>query len=189
MTKWIKQRLLRPFEKTEIKLILVTSLVLFLDATSTAWLHLERSKSLDYIESNPVVGMMYRNVFFGIFLYSYSWLFVILLFRVVQIVEFSLSLLHITSSGIAILDNFGIILFKNPFFSNLLESYNLGMEHILFIVFLTYLSLYIKSIFKIKDINNVIKQTFIILFGMLFVITLEFIIIYIWIRYLYIFFW
>jgi hypothetical protein len=181
--------LLRPFDKTEIKLIFITSLALFLDATSTAWLHLERSKSLDYIESNPVVGMMYRNIFFGIFLYSYSWLFVILFFRIVQSVEFSLSLLHITSSGIAVLDNLGIILFRNPFFSNLFESYNLRMEHILFIVFLTYIFLYIKSISKIKDVSNVIKQTFITLFGMLFAIILEFIIIYIWIRHLYIFFW
>lgn len=189
MIKKLGRRWLLPWDENERKLLILTTVALLLDAASTLLMKHYGRISCNYIEINPVVDMMHKNLIFGVFIYNSQWIFVILFFRVIRSVEFALSILHITSNGIAALDNISILLFRRPFIKSLLELFGLRMKHVLLVVFLTYLLFYFFWLSKIHDSRNLIKKGFVIVLCIFFALIVQFGITYIWIRHLYIFFW
>ena len=185
----IFQRFYRPFDRNERILLFLTMAVLLLDSATTVMMKHNRGLSYYYFEVNPVADMIHRNVTLGVFLYNFSWIFVITVFRVLRSVEFGLCVLHITGNGIAFLDNLGILLFRQPFIKSFLGLIGLGVEHVLLVVVLGYLSCNFLRLNRLGDSGRLLKAGFVTVFGMLFALIVQFGVMYIWIRHLYVFFW
>lgn len=183
------QRFFRPFDRNERILLLLTVAALLLDSATTIMMKHNSGLSHSYFEVSPVADMIQRNVTLGVFLYNFSWVLVILAFRVLRSVEFGLCILHITGNGMASLDNLGILLFRQPFIKSFLGLFGLGVEHVLLVVVLGYLSCYFLRLKGLGDSGGLLKAGFVTVFGMLFALVVQFGVMYIWIRHLYVFFW
>ena len=171
----------RPSNKVEQCFIFLTGSALFLDGLSTYLLYEADRKGVLYLrEFNPAVASMHKNVFFGIMLYNISWISVVLFFRFIKEVEYTIMISHIISNGLAALDNFFIMLFETAYISDFLCHLNIKIEHIIIIVVLIYYLIYVIK----KDEGISVRKLFVIFIGVISSIAAEFIIILTWYFYL-----
>jgi hypothetical protein len=189
MLSRIKTSYLRPWDRTEKILLLLTASVLLLDAVSTIMIKLDPRLSYDFLEKNPAVYMMHENVVIGILSYNLLWIPVILLFRPIRSVELSLAILHITGSGVAALDNMGILLYRTPFVASSLESFGLRTPQILLVSVLGYLTIHFYGQLQRGPIEKLPRKIMTTIVGLGFAMIAQFAILVVWIRHIYKFFW
>jgi hypothetical protein len=195
MLSRIKTSYLRPWDRTEKILLFLTVFVLLLDAVSTImiardpWL----SHGHDFVEQNPVVLMMQwyagANIVIGILSYNLLWIPVVLLFRPIRSVELSLAVLHITGSGVAALDNMGILLYRTPFIASFIESFGLQTPQMLLVAVLGYLTIHFYGQLQRGPIEKLPRKIMTTIVGLGFAMIAQFAILVVWIRHIYKFFW
>jgi hypothetical protein len=189
MLSRIKNGYIRPWDRTEKILLLLTAFVLLLDSLSTIMIARDPWLSHDFLEKNPVVDMMHENIVIGILSYNLLWIPVILLFRPIRSVELSLAVLHITGSGVAALDNTGILLYRTPFVASSLESFGLRTPQILFVAVLVYLTIHFYGQLQRGTTEKLPRKILTTVVGLGFAMMVQFAILVVWIRHLYTFFW
>ena len=189
MLSRIKNGHILPWDRTEKILLLLTAFVLLLDAVSTINIVRDPLLSDKFEEKNPVVYMMHENVVIGILSYNLLWIPVVLLFRPIRSVELSLAVLHITGSGVAALDNMGILLYRTPFVASFLESFGLRTPQILLVSVLGYMTIHFYGQLQQGSIEKLPKKIMTTVVGLGFAMIAQFAILVVWIRHIYKFFW
>ena len=188
----IKTSYLQPWDRTEKILLFLMVSVLLLDAVSTIMIARDPWLSHDFVEKNPVVLMMQwyagANIVIGILSYNLLWIPVVLLFRPIRSVELSLAVLHITGSGVAALDNLGILLCRTPFIASFIEMLSLGTQHMLLIAVLGYLTIHFYGQLQRDPIEKLPRKILLTVVGLGFAMITQFVIMVVWIRHVYRFF-
>jgi len=174
-----------PWSSREAGIVGITFLMLTLDAVTTIILFRSGVWGIGFEEINIVVGRMHENVVVGVLSYNLQWVVLILLFRPMREVEYSLSMLHSLSSGMAAVDNVAIILSGETPLAAFLSQLGAGKEHVLFAALSSYLVYTCLS----KAGEPRIKEFLKTIGGILLAVVLEFIVLFVWIRYLYVCFW
>jgi hypothetical protein len=118
----------RPWSSHEAGVVGLTFIMLVLDAVTTIILFRSGAMESGFLETNVVVYMMRRNVVLGVLSYNLQWVLLILLFRPMRDVEYSLSMLHFLSSGIAVVDNVTIFLFGETLLTAFLGRLGVGLS-------------------------------------------------------------
>ena len=192
MLSRIKTSYLRPWDRTEKILLFLTMFVLLLDAVSTIMIARDPRLSDDFLENNPVVLMMQwnarENIVIGILSYNLLWIPVVLIFRPIRSVELSLAVLHIAGSGVAALDNMGILLWRTTFIVSFIESMGLRTPHILLVAVLGYLTIHFYGQLQRGPIEKLPRKILSTVVGLGFAMIAQFAILVVWIRHIYKFF-
>lgn len=192
MLSRIKTSYLRPWDRTEKILLLLTFFILLIDATSTIMIARDPWLFHDFVEKNPVVLTMLwyggANVEIGILSYNLLWIPVILLFRPIRSVELTLAVLHTTGGGVAALDNLGILLRRTPFITPFMEMLGLGTQLLLLVVVLCYLTLHFYGQLQRGSMEKLPREILLTVVGLGFAMLIQFTIMVIWIRHVYSFF-
>lgn len=181
------QGIRRPWSRREAGIVGLTFLMLTLDAVTTVILFRSGVWGIGYEEINIVVDRMHENVVLGVLSYNLQWVILILLFRPMREVEYSLSMLHSLSSGIAAVENVTIFLSGETPLTAFLGQLGIRREHVLFAALSSYLVYICLSALR-EAKPSFIKDFLKTLGGILFAVVLEFVVAFIWFRYLYIFF-
>jgi len=184
----LMQGIRRPWSRHEAGIVGLTFLMLIFDAVTTIILFRSGAIESGFLETNIVVRMMHRNVVLGVLSYNLQWVILILFFRPMREVEYSLSMLHLLSSGIAVVDNVTIYLSGETSLTTFFSQLGVGKEHVLFAALLSYLVYTCLSLLG-EDEPYFLKEFLKTIGGILFAVVLEFIMLFVWIRYLYICFW
>jgi uncharacterized membrane protein len=161
--------------------------MLTLDAVTTIILFRSKVWWIGFEEINIIVGRMHENAVLGVLSYNLQWVILILFFRPMREVEYSLSMLHSLSSGIAAVENVTIFLFGEMPLTTFLGQIGIRKEHVLFAALSSYLVYTCLSALreaKPSFINDFLK----IIGGLLFAVVIELVVAFIWFRHLYIFF-
>ncbi len=184
----LMQGIRRPWSSHEAGLVGLTFLMLVFDAVTTIILFRSGAIESGFLETNIVVDMMHRNVVLGVLSYNLQWGVLILFFRPMRRIEYSLMILHLLSSGIAVVDNVTIYFFGKTCLTTFFTQLGVGKEHILFVALISYLAYTFHSMY-VEDNRSFLKEFLKTLCGILFALVLEFIMLFVWIRYLYTCFW
>ena len=186
MLSKIKTSYLRPWDRTEKILLFLTAFVLLLDAMSTILIAQDHwLSSTDFIEKNIVVDTILwnarDNIVIGILSYNLFWVPVVLLFRPIRSVEFSLAVLHIKGRGVGALDNIGIRLFRTPFIASFLESLGLQTQQVLLVAILGYLTMHFYGQLHRDSIDKLPRKILSTVVGLGFAMIVQFAIMVVWI--------
>ncbi len=168
--EWIRNGYSRPWDRAEKILIVLTTLSLLSDALLTLKIYntpiLSYPFHLTYIERNYLTFPLLFKKPLLIFPYFLSWLGVIVLFRIIRSAEFTLAIIHITSSSTASINNLGLLLFKEPIIASLLEPYSLRVEPIILIILLIYMFAQLFHILKVQKQQYMFKEAFLYIIGL-----------------------
>jgi hypothetical protein len=193
MLSRIKTGYLRPWDRTEKILLFLTVFILLIDAVSTIMIARDPWLSHDFVEKNPAILNMQwyagANIVIGILSYNLQWIPMVLLFRPIRSVELSLAVLHITGSGVAALDNIGILLWRTPFIASFIESLGLRTPQILLVAVLGYLTIHFYGQLQRGPIEKLPRKILSTVVGLGFAMIAQFAILVVWIRHIYKFFW
>ncbi len=182
------QGIRRPWSRRERGVVGLTFLMLVFDAVTTIILFRSGVRWIGFEEFNIVVDRMHRNVVVGVLSYNLQWVILILLFRPVREVEYSLSMLHSLSSGIAAVDNATIYLLGETPLTMFWSQLGIRKWHILFAALSSYLVYSCFSALR-KARPGLTKDFLKIIGSLLFAVVIELAVALVWFKYLYIFFW
>jgi hypothetical protein len=175
--KQIREGYFRPWDRSEKILIASTAAALLLDALTTLEVYnLTRRPYPPYIylmETNHICEHLLYLGLLWFFLYFLSWLGIIILFRVIRSTEFTLAILHLTGSGLAAINNLGILLFRESVVVSLLSSCGLEIGHLLLITILIYLFRQFYHRSKAQGWQNMFKPAFLYLIGLFLALLIE----------------
>lgn len=183
----LMQGIRRPWSSREAGIVGLTFLMLTLDAVTTIILFRSGVWGIGFEEINIIVDRMHENVVLGVLSYNLQWVILILLFRPMREVEYSLSMLHSLSSGIAAVDNATIFLLGKTPLTTFLGQLGIGKMHILFAALSSYLVYICLSVLR-EAKPSFVKDFLKIIGGLLFALVIEFAVAFIWFRHFYIFF-
>jgi len=177
LVKCVREGYFRPWDRAEKILIALTAVALFSDALTTLEVYnLTKGPYPPYIylmETNHICEhLLYRGLLW-FFLYFLSWLGIIILFRVIRSTEFTLAILHMTGSGLAAINNLGILLFRESVVVSLLSSCGLEIGHLLLITILIYLFRQFYHMSKAQGWQNMFKPAFLYLIGLFLALLIE----------------
>jgi len=175
MLKRIQVEYFKPWDRIEKILIILTGVILLLDALTTLELRqfLGANRLFELFERNPTLRFLLTRNPLSIFPYFLSWFIVIILFRIIRSAEFTLAIYHITGNGIAFINNLGLILLKEPITVSLLKTYSLTVEQLIIFALLTYLFLGFLCISKIQDNQKRVKSIFLHILGFVLALFIE----------------
>ena len=182
------QGIRRPWSRHEARVVGLTFLMLVFDAVTTIILFRSGVRWIGFEEFNIIVARMHRNVVAGVLSYNLQWVILILLFRPMREVEYSLSMLHSLSSGIAAVNNATIYLLGETPLTTFLSQLGIRKWHILFAALSSYLVYTCLS--ALREARPGLTKDFLkIIGGLLFAVVIELAVALIWFKYLYVFFW
>jgi hypothetical protein len=188
----IRTSYLQPWDRTEKTLLILTASMLLLDAVSTIMIARDPWLRHDFVENNPVVLEMLwhmgAEITIPILSYNLLWIPVVLLFRPIRSVELSLAVLHITGSGVAALNNLGILLCRTPFIASYMEMLGLRTPQILLVAVLCYLTLHFHGQLQQDSLEKLPRKILLTVVGLGFAMITQFLIMVAWIRHVYSFF-
>jgi len=188
----IRTSYLQHWDRTEKTLLILTASMLLLDAVSTIMIARDPWLRHDFVENNPVVLEMLwhmgAEITIPILSYNLLWIPVVLLFRPIRSVELSLAVLHITGSGVAALNNLGILLCRTPFIASYMEMLGLRTPQILLVAVLCYLTLHFHGQHQQDSLEKLPRKILLTVVGLGFAMITQFLIMVAWIRHVYSFF-